>query len=100
VLQASGATTEVVVTAPDEVDILTAPALTDRLMRACASHPARVVVDFGSTTFCDSTSIEALLKTAACSREHGCELEIRSPNVHLRRMAAVLGLSDELGIPA
>jgi anti-anti-sigma factor len=98
-MSASGSSGEVVVTAPAEVDISTAPILGDLLERACASQPERVVVDFSSTTFSDSTAIVILLAKATRLSQHGCELEIRSPDRFLRRVASVLGLSDRLGIP-
>jgi anti-anti-sigma factor len=100
VLSASGSSSEVVVIAPAEVDICTAPILSDMLDRARAVHPERVIVDFGSTTFSDTTAVEILLSTATRLSQHGCELQIRSPDRFLRRIATVLGLSDRLGISA
>jgi anti-anti-sigma factor len=87
---------EIVVTAPGEVDIATAPELADRLAEACALHPARVVVDFAGSTFCDSSAVEVLLPAAAELRANGCLLEVRSPNRSLLRISDVLGLSTEL----
>jgi anti-anti-sigma factor len=81
-----------------EVDIATAPELADRLAEACALHPARVVVDFAGSTFCDSSAVEVLLQAAAGLRAQGCQLEIRSPNRYLLRISDILGLSTELGL--
>ena len=87
--------TEVVVTAPLEVDISSAPRLAQDLARACALHPDRVVVDFSGSTFCDSSAVEVLLDAAEALRSAGCELQIR-PNPLLIRIAAVLQVSHEL----
>jgi anti-anti-sigma factor len=93
------ATGDVVVTAPVEVDIATAPELSAHLARARAAGPERVVVDFGCTTFCGTDALDVLLAASADLRAHGCALEIRSPGEQLVRLAQVFGLSDDLGLP-
>ena len=44
-----------------EIDLLTAPAITDPIKRLAASGPSMVVLDFERVTFIDSTGLSALL---------------------------------------
>lgn len=91
---------EVVVTAPSEIDIATGNLLAQRIDRAGALHPDRVIVDFGTVTFCDSTAVNVLLSASARLQRRGCVLVLRNPPHMLTRMAALLGQSQILGLPA
>ena len=83
-----------VVTAPREVDIATAPELLHRIADACAQHPAKVVVDFTTATFCDSSAVHVLLDAAESTCAEGCVLQVR-PNALLSKILRVLGLPEQ-----
>ena len=91
---------EVVVLPPSEVDISTADLLAVSLRTACASGRSRVVVDFASVAFCDSSAVTVLLEAAESLRARGCHLEIRNPNRFLERVAGLLGVTSTLGLAA
>lgn len=74
--------------------------MAQRIDRADALHPDRVIIDFGTVTFCDSTAVNVLLSGSARLGRRGCALVIRNPPHMLTRMAALLGQSETLGLPA
>lgn len=90
---------EVIVTPPTEIDIATADLFGELLDQACALGPDRVIVDFASVTFCDSTGLKALVHAQRKLGTRGCSLVVRNPPASVRRVTAILGMSDELGIP-
>lgn len=90
---------EVLVLPPPVVDLSTAEVLARSLEQACALGPNRVVVDFSGVTFCDVTVVNVLLQAADALRD-GCDLQVRHPNRFLTRVADLLGLRAQLGLPA
>jgi len=85
---------------PREIDLATGPLLRERIAQAGAGHPEQVVVDCGDVTFCDSTAVSVLLRARSALRDEHCDLVVVNAPPLLRRVAAMLGEADRLGIPA
>jgi stage II sporulation protein AA (anti-sigma F factor antagonist) len=88
----------VLVRMPTEVDLATAPALRDELLRALDRDGVHLVVDALDVTFMDSSGVNALVR----AREHAAALDgslhvvTGSPGV--RRVLQITGLGEQLGL--
>jgi anti-sigma B factor antagonist len=79
-----------VVAAPEEIDILTAPALRAALL-AAAAH-GRLVADLTRTRFCDSSGVHALLTAHKRARAEGGEMLLVVPSTAVLRVLAIIGV--------
>jgi anti-anti-sigma factor len=68
-----------VVTAPPEIDIITADQLRAVLLDAAARGHATVVVDLTGTRFCDSYGLHTLLRAHKLAQADGGELRLVIP---------------------
>lgn len=89
----------VVVVPPAEIDIATHDQFKESLRRACLLDPQKVIIDFSQVTFCDSTALRVLVDEAALLLRAGCGIEIHHPTPQLRKIASMVGLSEQLDIP-
>ena len=89
-----------VVVAPVELDFASAPGFGRALEAAFATGAYRVVAEFGSTTFCDSSGLKVLVHAAQRAKAGEQWFEVRNPPRMLRRMAGILGATALLGLPA
>lgn len=89
----------VVISAPREIDVATAPALAAQLADALASR-RDVVLDCSDVTFCDSTALNVLIIAKRHARAFDVDLHILHPPRSLLRIADILQASDLLGLPA
>jgi anti-anti-sigma factor len=87
-----------VVVAPAEVDVATSPAFERDIADAFVTGSGSVVVNFASTTFCDSSGLRVLVNAAKHAQALGRRFEVRNPPLMLRRMAEILGASALLHI--
>jgi anti-anti-sigma factor len=89
---------EVVVSVEGEVDMATAPQLTEALGAALESGRT-VVVDVAEMTFIDSQGIKALVDAhkLAGSEPLG-RLVVRSPRPQVRKMLEITGLDTRIAI--
>jgi anti-sigma B factor antagonist len=88
----------VVVQAPEELDLASAPAFQGDLDEAFASGADVVVADMGGATFCDSSGLKVLVQAARRARASGQRFELRNPSRMLRRTIDILGASALLGL--
>ena len=65
-----------VVTAPAEIDVITAGQLRAVLLHAAARGQATVVVDMTGTRFCDSSGLTVLVRAHQRAVADGCELRL------------------------
>jgi len=68
-----------VVTAPSEIDLITADQLRAVLLDTAARGHATVVVDLTGTRFCDSYGLHTLLRAHKLARADGGELRLVTP---------------------
>ena len=86
-----------VVTVRGEVDIATAPFQYEVLLAASRLHGPEVVVDLGDVTFIDTAGINALLAVLREVRFEGGSMQVIRSSPQVRRIVALLGLTDALG---
>jgi len=84
-----------VVTAPPEIDIITADQLRAVLLDAAARGHATVVVDLTGTRFCDSYGLHTLLRAHKLAQADGGELRLVIPaDGAVPRIFALTGLDQ------
>jgi anti-sigma B factor antagonist len=88
----------VVVEVCGEVDLATAPQLSDALLAATAES-LDVSVDLSATSLIDSTGISALLTCFKDVRDKGGSFRVRALSPAARKVFEIAGLLDVLGVP-
>ncbi|WP_354644762.1 STAS domain-containing protein [Kitasatospora camelliae] len=68
--------------------------LESALERAVADRPPRLVVDLAGLGFCDSTGLNALLKTRIAARAAGLPLVLAAPTSQTRRLLEITGADE------
>ncbi|MFG3055831.1 STAS domain-containing protein [Kitasatospora sp. NPDC048239] len=81
-----------------EVDHDQRQRLESALERAVAERPPRLVVDLVGLSFCDSTCLNALLKTRIAARAAGIPLVLAAPTSQTRRLLEITGANEVLTI--
>lgn len=102
IVPAEGGTVAVVV---GELDLLTAPELTDALHKAIDDHVDgdSVLVDLSGLSFCDSSGLAALIDANLYATEHGRSLVLLSPQRAVLRVLRITGLArvfEIRGVPS
>ena len=80
-----------VVWAHGEIDMATAPDLTQELSEAVRAHPCRVIVDLTQVTFMDSTGFSALVRARA---EGNGELRLVGASGMVCEVLRITGLEE------
>ena len=78
-----------------ELDLYTAPALHERLVRILEAKPPAVVVDLSSTSYIDSSGLAVLLRA---SRALPQTLAIVTPRERVTRLFEVTGLAKSFSL--
>jgi len=81
-----------VVTAPEEIDITTAPGLRSALREAAAHGHGTFVVDMTRTQFCDSSGLHTLLAAHKRAQAQGGELLLVISATPVLRIFAITGV--------
>ena len=81
-----------VVTAPEEIDITSAPALRSALLEAAADGSRTLVADMTRTRFCDSSGLHVLLAAHKRAKAEGGELRLVIPGAAVLRILAITGV--------
>ena len=81
-----------VVTAPEEIDITSAPDLRSALVDAAAHGHGTLVVDMTRTQFCDSSGLHTLLAAHRRAQAEGGELLLVISASPVLRIFAVTGI--------
>jgi anti-sigma B factor antagonist len=88
-----------VVRVQGELDLATAPQLTDSLRTAASPAPARIVIDLERLKFCDSTGLRALIMAVREIEGRGGEATLLvAPDGQLERLLDLLGMRDVVRI--
>lgn len=90
----------VLVAADGEIDLETAPRLTDWLNEAFASGQKKVVLDLSQVSFMDSSGVTALLVAHNEAEKTGTALVLRSPSRQTRDLFVMTGLDQVFTIEA
>jgi anti-sigma B factor antagonist len=87
-----------VVTLPAEIDIATAPAISEQVAAALVPGVHAVIADMTATTFCDSTGISALMRAQKQTAAHGAELRLLLPCPTVLRVLKIHGVDAMLPV--
>lgn len=88
----------VLVIASGEIDASTAHLLADAVSRALHGGRHRVLVDFASVTFIDSTGLGVLVKSHRAADAAGLVFAVVHPTPQTRKLIRVLGLDQLLAV--
>jgi anti-sigma B factor antagonist len=83
---------EAVLVLTGEIDIATAGNLREAAERTIASRPARLVLDFGGVTFCDSQGLSALIALNRDVKASGGRLVFVNVGEFMGRLLDITGL--------
>jgi anti-anti-sigma factor len=79
-----------------ELDLASADALEEELVRVEATDAATIVLDLADLSFLDSSGIRLLIAASGRSRADSGRLVIRRPPESVRRVLRVAGVDDRL----
>lgn len=79
------------ITISGELDLSTAPMLTDLVDRVAADHPDRVVIDMAGVTFFCAAGLTALLRAHNTVSAAGGRLILRAPSRQTQRILTITG---------
>jgi anti-sigma B factor antagonist len=82
-----------VITVVGEIDVATAPQLSEILHRVIAQGQSTVVLDMLAVTFLDSTALGVLVGGLKRCREAGGELHIVVADARIRKIFEITGLN-------
>ena len=89
---------ETIVELTGEIDLQTAPRLTGAVDAALAEDPARVVLDMGGVTFCDSRGLGTLVVLSRAATRSRAVLVLANLGDFLQRLLAVSGIGEHFVI--
>lgn len=81
-----------------ELDSATADAVLDRVERAVAADPPRVILDLAALTFIDSAGLRAIIMLERLARERNVTTLVIPPPAPLLELLEVTGLTDRLSL--
>ncbi len=81
-----------------ELDMSTAPRLSDELVRLASDGPSMVTVDLSDLAFIDSTGLSVLITGLKRLRQQGGDLALRSPTPGTRKVLEITGLTEVFSI--
>lgn len=79
-----------------ELDMSTAPQLSQSLAEVLDQHPREVTVDLGGLSFIDSTGLALIVRTSNALRAHEGSLRLVRPTPPVRRVLEIVGLDGLL----
>ena len=89
-----------IVATPDEIDATNSDELRAALLAASADDAPVVVADLSATSFCDSTALGVLVRTAKQLTSNGAELRLVAQAAPVLRIFALTGVDTVLPIYA
>jgi len=87
---------EVVIMLRGELDLATAPMLSDALFSAIREGRRRIVIDLAGLTFMDASGVHAIAVARRAQLEGAGELVLRRPEANVRRLLDILDLDHWL----
>jgi anti-anti-sigma factor len=98
VREPEGCPAEVVMTVRGEVDVVTAPILSEAIYRASAAGGRRVLVDLEHLGFMDARGLRVLAESAGTLADRGGRLVLACPSELVVRLLRLTGLDDMIEI--
>lgn len=89
---------ETIVELTGEIDLQTAPRLSGAVDAALAEDPARVVLDMGGVTFCDSRGLGTLVVLSRAATRSRAVLVLANLGDFLQRLLTVSGIGEHFVI--
>jgi anti-sigma B factor antagonist len=89
-----------VLTLEGELDLSTAPRLSDRIDEVVGDGRFRILVDLAAVTFCDSTGMSAFVRGHYLCADGGGWLRLVGARGTVARVLQISGLDTLLGSPA
>ena len=86
----------VVLVLSGELDVVSAPALEQRLSEALSEPGAHVTLDLSDLEFVDSAGVSVLIKAKQDAESRGRTLVLARPTEQVHRVFALVGLADWL----
>jgi anti-sigma B factor antagonist len=86
----------VVVTLAGELDIMSAPAVRERLLSLLSRGTSRLVVDMSAIRYADASGLAALVSTQRRAGLLGGELRLAAPRPEVEQMLAATGISRHI----
>ncbi|GAA3276490.1 hypothetical protein GCM10018962_95120 [Dactylosporangium matsuzakiense] len=77
-----------------EVDVATAPALREAIVRAVDGRPARVVIDLGAVSFLDSSALGVLISGYKYALGAGVRVLLAKPGPGVYRLLRTSGMVE------
>ncbi|MER7278245.1 STAS domain-containing protein [Dactylosporangium sp. NPDC000244] len=77
-----------------EVDVATAPALREAIVRAVDGRPARVVIDLAAVSFMDSSALGVLISGYKYAQGAGVAMVLASPGPGVYRLLRTSGMVE------
>jgi anti-anti-sigma factor len=87
-----------VVMLPDEIDVINADAVGERLVAAIVPGVAVVIADLTGTTFCDCAGVSALLLASRKARASNAELRLVVRSHIVLRILELLGADQVMPV--
>jgi anti-anti-sigma factor len=87
-----------VVVLPAEIDLASAPAVSETLLFAISTGPAVVVADLTGTTYCDCAAIRSLCHATGYAAARGTDLRLVIPAGPVRRVLDLSGRDRQLHV--
>ena len=81
-----------------EIDVYSAPALRDELLRVIRHCGPQLVLDLAGVTFIDCAGVSALLATRRRARLEDGSVEVIRASERVRRLISLLGLERAFGL--
>jgi anti-anti-sigma factor len=85
-----------VVVLPAEIDLASAPAISETLIFAISTGPGVVVADLTGTTYCDCAAIRSLCHATGYAAARGTDLRLVIPAGPVRRVLDLTGRDRQL----
>lgn len=89
---------EVVLEVHGEVDVATAPALEQELLRLASGSDLPVILNLRSTTFFDSHGLHAVIAALGVARDGGSDIVLQEPNLSVRKILDISGATRVLNV--
>jgi anti-anti-sigma factor len=88
----------IIIELPGEIDVTNSPAILETLLAASSEHPATVIIDMTSTTFCDSSGMRALLLSYRRATASGTDMRLAVKHPAVRRVFELNGIDTIIDI--
>ncbi|WP_285776530.1 STAS domain-containing protein [Microtetraspora sp. NBRC 13810] len=83
-----------------EIDLLTSPALRERLLAALRSSASLLILDLSGVSFCDASGLAVLVGIQRRARPMGITLALAAPRPHMSKLLRITGLDRHLPVTA